>query len=297
MIDIRQLRYFVAVAETLHFSRAAERLHVTQPPLSRQVAALEKALGVRLLDRHSRQASLTRAGERFLADSKAVLAALDQACRNARLADEGELGELAIGFMMHAAYSSVPTLTRSFIAAKPQVQLRLREAVPSAILENVLNGEFDAGISFDLGPARGIGRVVIYREPLCLAVSASHPLAGKAAIPAEALVGEPLIASPPETAPTLRQALNGFFSRTDSEPVVRLETQLQQTIISLVAEGIGVALVPQSLQKLGMRGVAFCSLAEAPIVEQVLIWRMTNPNPALPHFLVVAEVGADSGAS
>src|SRR5215470_1325213 len=104
MIDIRQLRYFVAVAETLHFGRAAERLHVTQPPLSRQIALLEKELGVRLIERHSRRARLTHAGERFLADGRAALVAFDRACRNARLAQAGELGEISIGFTMHAAY-------------------------------------------------------------------------------------------------------------------------------------------------------------------------------------------------
>ena len=94
MIDIRQMRYFVVLAETLHFGHAAERLHLSQPPLSRQIAALEKELGVRLLERHSRQAALTRAGQRFLEDARAVLTSFDQACRNARLADRGELGEL-----------------------------------------------------------------------------------------------------------------------------------------------------------------------------------------------------------
>ncbi|MDE1147358.1 MAG: LysR family transcriptional regulator [Azospirillaceae bacterium] len=289
MIDIRQLRYFVAVAETLHFSRAAERLHVTQPPLSRQVAALEKELGVQLLERHSRRARLTHAGERFLADAKAVLVAFDQACRNAQLSQQGELGDLRIGFMMHAAYSSVPALTRRFMAAKPNVQLHLREVIPATLLDDILDGTFDAGITFNPGPVRGLVMRVIHREPMCLAVPADHRLAGVAPISAEMLVGEPLIAAPMSVTPTLRRSIADYFARVGATPVIRLETQLQQTIVSLVAEGIGVALVPRSLEKLGMGGVRFRDLADPPMVEHILAWREDNLNPALPHFLAVAE--------
>ena len=139
MIDIRQLRYFVAVAETLHFGRAAERLHVTQPPLSRQVAALEQELGVRLIERQSRRAVLTPAGARFLEDARQIIAALDRACRDARAWQSGDLGELTIGFMMHAAYSSVPLLTRRFATAHPDVTLHLRETLPMMLADNVID--------------------------------------------------------------------------------------------------------------------------------------------------------------
>lgn len=289
MIDIRQLRYFVAVAETLHFGRAAERLHVTQPPLSRQVAALEKALGARLIERNSRKARLTHAGERFLADSQAVLVAFDQACRNAQAANAGDLGELTVGFMMHAAYSSVPVLTRRFVAKFPDVRLHLHETMPSTILDGIIRGELDAGITFNPGRVRGLATMVIQREPMCLVVPASHPLATEEPVSAERLVDEPLIAAPADVAPSLRQAIVDYFARAGHEPVFRLETQLQQTIVSLVAEGLGVALLPRSLQKLGISGVRFCPLVDPPMVEQVLAWRPANLNPVLAHFLAVAE--------
>ena len=283
MIDIRQLRYFVAVAETLHFGRAAERLHVTQPPLSRQIAALEAELGVRLIERHSRQARLTHAGTRFLADSKAVLVSFDQACRNAKAAAAGELGELTVGFMMHAAYGSLPAVTRRFMEAHPHVQLHLRETMPVAIVEDVLRGALDAGITLNPGPVRGLATMVIDREPLCLAVPAAHPLATAGPIAAGMLRETPLIATPIEVAPSLREAITRYLG----EPTILLETQLQQTIVSLVAEGIGVALVPRSLGRLGISGVTFRPLVDPPIVEQVLAWRPANLNPALPLFLGV----------
>lgn len=292
MIDIRHMRYFVALAETLHFGQAAERLHISQPPLSRQIAALEKELGVRLLERHSRRATLTPAGRRFLEDSRAVLASFDQACRNARLADRGELGELSVGFMMHAAYTVLPGLARRFMTAYPQVRLELREALPSILAEEVLKGRHDAGIMFDLGPIRGLETRVIHREPMCLAAHRSHPLASRDAVRAEDLQGEPLIAASPEAGPTLRDALLRFCRSGGFEPAIRLEAQLQQTIVSLVAEGLGVALVPQSMRRLGVADVVFRDLADAPVVAHALAWRPGNLNPTLRPFL--REAGVES---
>ncbi|WP_108661287.1 LysR substrate-binding domain-containing protein [Acuticoccus kandeliae] len=288
MIDIRQLRYFVALAETLHFGRAAERLNVTQPPLSRQLSALEKELGVTLIERHSRRASLTHAGAQFLTDSRAVLVAFDQACRNAKRASAGEIGELTIGFMMHAAYGSVPVLARRFLAACPEVRLHLLEAVPSGLVEALREGRYDAVVTFRPEPSAGIETTVVHREPLCVAVPEAHPLAAAALVDVEMLAGEPLVAAPQHVTPTLRQAINDYFARAGLEPVVRLETQLQQTIVSLVAESIGVALVPRSVERVGVSGVRFRPLADAPVVEQVLAWRTANLNPALGHFLTVA---------
>lgn len=290
-VDIRQIRYFVTVAETLHFGRAAERLHLTQPPLSRQVAALEAALGVRLLERHSRHVRLTAAGRQLLTDGKAVLATFDRACRNAQLADAGRLGDLTIGFMVHAAYSSVPALTRRFIAAYPDVRLNLRETMPFDIVDGLQEGAIDAGVTFDPGAVRGLEKMVIHREQLCVVLNQDHHLAAKALIKVEDLAGEALIVTPSRTAPALRQAVDNCFAHAGLEPVVRMETQLQQTIVSLVAEGLGMALVPQSLRRLGVGGVVYRYLADAPWVEQVLAWRSDALNPALAPLLEVARSG------
>lgn len=289
MIDLRQMRYFVAVAETLHFGRAAERLHVSQPPLSRQVAALERALGVTLLERHSRQVRLTPAGQRFLEDAKAVLASFDEACRSARLVERGELGELHLGFMMHAALSSVPPLTRAFVSRYPHVRLHLREQLPAALVESVLKGEDDAGLGFLPGKRKGIESRPIHREPLCLAIPAEHPLAiGQGPVEAEALSGEALITVPADIVPTLRHAIDHWFAAAGVTPTIRLEVQLQHSIVSLVAESLGLALVPASLRRLGLPGVAFRALAEAPTIEQVIFWRAHSRSPALNAFLDVA---------
>jgi DNA-binding transcriptional LysR family regulator len=289
MIDIRQMRYFVALAETLHFGRAAERLHISQPPLSRQIAGLERELGVRLFERHSRRATLTHAGRRFLEDARAVLISFDQACRNARMAERGELGELSIGFMMHAAYTVLPGLARRYMAKHPGVRVELREVVPATLADAVLAGRFDAAIMFDPGPIRGLETRTIYRERLCLAVHSSHPLADHSVIRAKQLSGEPLIATPTDVAPMLREAIVGYCRSGGFEPTFRLEVALQQTIVNLVAENLGIALVPQSMGQLGIANLVHRKLEKAPTIEHVVAWRPGNLNPALQPFLAEAR--------
>ena len=290
MIDLRQFRYFVALAETLHFGRAAERLGISQPPLSRQIAALERELGVVLLERRPRQATLTYAGRRFLEDARAVLSSFDQACRNAQLAERGERGELSVGFMMHAAHTVMPGLARRFMASHPEVHVQLREVVPSSLADAVLTGRFDAAILFNPGPLRGLGIRSIHTERLCVVVREDHVLAGRALVDARQLHGEPLIAAPAEVAPLLRHLILSYCRSGGFEPVVQLETQLQQTILSLVAEGLGIALVPESMRKLGVADVVFRDLADAPVIEHVIAWRPGNLNPALRPFLAEAGV-------
>jgi DNA-binding transcriptional LysR family regulator len=285
MIDIRQMRYFVALAETLHFGRAAERLHISQPPLTRQMAALERELGVRLLARNSRRAELTPAGRRFLEDARLALATFDQACRNAQLAERGQLGTLSIGFMMHAAHTVLPRLTRRFIEAHPHAHVELREMIPDLLPDAALTGRFDAAVSFDPGPMRGLSARRIFEEPLCLAMHVGHRLAARTLIDARDLDGEALIATPPDVAPTLREAIVRFCRAGGVAPSFRLEAQLQQTIVSLVAENLGLALVPESMSKLGHPQVAFRALEGAPSVAHVVLWRSANSNPTLRPFL------------
>lgn len=285
MIDLRALQCFQAVAETLHFGRAAQRLHMTQPPLSRQIAALEKALGVTLFERDSRHVRLTAAGARFQQDTRELLIGLEQACRSARQVAAGEVGELRVGFMMHAAHSSVPPLARRFIAVHPQVQLKLREALPVALLQAVREGELDAGIGFAPADAAGLAVQPLFEEPLCVALPAGHPLARRRQLQVRQLHGEPLITAPADVVPTLREAIDACFAQAGLRPLIRLEVQLQQSIVSLVGEGLGVALVPASLRRLGVPGVVFVALKDAPRVEQVLFWREANTNPALPKLL------------
>jgi DNA-binding transcriptional LysR family regulator len=289
VIDIKPLRYFVTLAETRHFGRAAARLHLSQPPLSRQLASLESALGVKLLERNPRMVTLTAAGERFLADAKAILAAVEQAGRNARAAGRGEAGSLSLGFTMYATYSIIPAYAKRFSAAYPDVELRLREVVSHDLAAQVLDGRVDAAVAMAGSQHGDLSSRVVLREPLCVALSRQHPRArARSALRIGQLAGEPFVMTSAEVAPALRASIAAHCRQAGFEPMVRLEVQLQQTVLNMVDEGAGVALVPASMRKSRLPGVAFRPLANAPLVELVLLWSPRNRNPCLVNFLALA---------
>ena len=285
MIDFKPLRYFVTLAETRHFGRAAARLHLTQPPLSRQLAALEQTLGVTLVERSPHSVVLTAAGQRFYADAKAILAALEQAEKNAQATAHGDAGALTIGFTMCAAYSVVPAYTRAFGTAYPEVQLNLREVMSHDLAAEVLGGHIDAAIMFPIAPLRELAMRTIVSEPLCVALPRAHPRARARELKIAQLAGEPFIMPVTEVAPTLRNTIVGFCRSGGFEPDVRIEVQLQQTILSMVNEGVGIALVPDSMRKAQLADVVFRRLADAPMIEQVLAWSPASRNPCLARFL------------
>lgn len=289
MIDIRQLKYFIAVAETSHVGRAAELLNISQPPLSRQIALLEQELGAALFVRHAKGVTLTPAGEQFFIDAKSVVASLEQACRNARQVAQGKAGDLSIGFMMHAAYNIIPSLTKAFITQYPDIQLKLQEVVPGELVEQLQKGEFDAAIMMNPGLRRGLQHLPLSEESLCLALPEAHPLAKKSLINAVDLAGESQLATPQKVAPILRDAIEGYCREAGFEPTFLLETQLQQTIVSLVAEGLGIAMVPETMKKANLPGVVYRPLEQAPVVEYVILWREDNINPALRSLLEISK--------
>jgi len=288
VIDIKPLRYFVMLAETRHFGRAAARLNLSQPPLSRQLAALEASLGVTLIERSPRSVTLTAAGERFYADAKAILASVEQAVSNAQAAASGEAGKLAIGFTMCAAYNVVPGYARAFGAAYPEVALSLREVVSNDLAAQVVAGHIDAAIMFPHVPGKGLATRTILREPLCVALSRGHPRARARRLKIAQLAGEPFVLASEEVAPTLRATILEHCRSGGFEPDIRFEVQLQQTVLSLVDEGVGVALVPASMRKAQLAGVVFKPLVDAPLIEQVLAWSPGNRNPCLRRFLELA---------
>jgi DNA-binding transcriptional LysR family regulator len=285
VIDIRPLRYFVTLAETRHFGRAAARLHLSQPPLSRQLASLEAALGVRLIERSPRSVTLTAAGERFYTDAKSILAALDQAAKNARAAALGKSGELTIGFTMCAAYSVLPAYARAYGAAFPDVTLNLTEVVSNDLAPQVLNAQIDAAIMFPGPPTKGLEMRTLVTEPLCVALSSDHPHARARTLDITQLADQAFVMASEEVAPSLRATLVEHCRQGGFEPEIRYEVRLQQTVLSLVEEGVGVALVPQSMRRARLAGVVFKPLEAAPSVAQILVWSRANRNPCLERFL------------
>jgi len=289
MLDIKPLRYFVALAQARHFGRAAASLHLSQPPLSRQIAALEASLGVQLVERGPRRVTLTAAGERFYADAQAILAALEQAGKNAQAAARGDAGALTIGFTMCAAYSVLPGYARAYAAACPEVDLTLKEIVSNDLADKVLNGQVDAAIMFPAPPRPGLHVRTLFTEPLCVAMSRRHPRARARRLKIAQLRDESFVMAAAEVSPSLHDAIIGHCRAGGFEPDVRFEVQLQQTVLSLVEDGLSIALVPQSMRRAQLPGLVFRPLENAPQISQELAWSAANANPCLARFLEMAR--------
>ncbi|QWW70146.1 LysR family transcriptional regulator [Rhizobium sp. WYJ-E13] len=290
-MDTRHMRYFVALAETLHFGHAAARMNMSQPPFSRQIAAIEKRLGAKLVERNSRNVALTPAGQHFLADCRAVLDQFDAACRDVQLVAGGMKGELKLGFMMHAAHSVIPALVRLYSEARPDVRLILEERIPTDIEEMLAEGKLDAAVTFGGGPAPHLRTQLLARDRLCLIVPSGHRLADAETIGPQSLAGERLIAAPATVAPTLRTAIGLYCASGGVIPHYAFEPRLQHTIIRLVQEGLGVALIPQSLCSDLAEGVVSRVLVDAPEFDVVLCAPRAGRNPAVPE-LFEAAAGA-----
>jgi DNA-binding transcriptional LysR family regulator len=289
--ELRHLRYFVAVAEELHFGRAAQRLHISQPPLSMQIRSLEDALGVQLFHRTQRRVALTQAGEAFLREARQILERAAGSVIAAQRASRGEVGQLALGFVSHANYHVLPPLLREFRARAPDVRLQLREATSDRLLEDLPEGRVDA--AFVLPPLENpqLDHLVAWREPLVAALPARHPLAKRRGPLALAQLAEaPFILFPRRLAPQLHDDIVACCRAAGFSPRVEQEAVQMQTIVSLVSAEIGVALIPASIENLGRTGVVYRRLAQAsPQTEVLLAWRRGDALATLALFVDVAR--------
>jgi DNA-binding transcriptional LysR family regulator len=286
---LTQFRYFRALAETGNFGRAARRLHMSQPPLSRQIAALEADLGIELFERTPKGVVLTAAGTQLLADSTQVLQLVDQASRNATATARGEAGQLTMGFTMSAAYSVVPSLTRRYQRAFPNVQLRVREMMPNAMASELRDGGIDVAISFADSAPSPFETQVLLREPLQLVLPEQHPLARTRKLKVESLKAERFLITPRAQVPVLYDAIVQRCEAAGFTPLIGLEVYLQQTIVNFVAEGLGIAMVPASMRRSQIAGARFRAIDAPPVVDQVLMWSGTNRNPCLAGFLATCR--------
>ena len=279
--EIRQLRYFVAVAERLHFGRAAQALHISQPPLSRAIRSLEQRVGVPLLARSRRHVELTAEGTRFLDEARRTLAHLERAVLELQGMAAGEQGRLRIGFVSLADYGVLPGLLKSFKTARPGVKLALREMLSPEQAIALGAGELDFGLL--LPPVAGgerLDHLVVQRERFVAALPARHRLArGSGRLAIGALAGEPLVMVPREIAPGLYDIVTGLAARAGISLNVAQEAIQMQTVVSLVSSGLGAAIVPASVANLGRRGVTYRELADRhPRLDLWLAW----PRGALP---------------
>lgn len=291
-MDLRRLRYFVAVAEELHFGRAARRLNVSQPPLSVQIRTLEREVGAPLLIRTQRRVELTEAGRVLLEEARRLLGQAEAAVIHARRAAEGAVGRLAIGFVSTVDYSILPPLVRRFRQKHPGIALKLLELTGDRQQALLQSGELDLGLSILPSPSPRLTMRPVFREPLIAAVPANHHLAGRRRTTLLSLAVEPFIQFPRESAPGLYDLAIAACQKAGFTPHLAQEAIQMQTILGLVAAGLGVAVVPHCMSKLQRPDVRYLTLdARGFEVETVALWHSENRAPALTA--LIAELPAD----
>ncbi|MFB4277558.1 MULTISPECIES: LysR family transcriptional regulator [unclassified Nonomuraea] len=287
-MNLQQLRYAVALAEELNFGRAALREGVRQPPFSQQIGKLEEELGVQLFERTTRQVRLTPAGEAFVAEARTSLAHAELAAEAARRAGRGEAGRLAIGFVGSATNLTLPRVLRRFRARYPAVQVELRELTTAQQAEELRQGLLDVGLLH--APLAGaaaemLSTRTVARELLLAALPSGHPLATRTPLPAAALAGEPFVMFPRRYGPGLYDQITAVARAAGFEPGIVQEAVQMQTIVGLVAAGIGVSIVPESVARLRRGDVVFRPLSpETRVVTLDVTWRTGDPNPLVRNF-------------
>ena len=287
-LELRQLRYFVTVAEELHFGRAAVRLHMTQPPLSQAIAALEDGLGTALFLRNRRTVALTPAGSALLPEARRILSEAALLPDVARRAASGAAGRLALAFITSADYSVLPPFLRRYSERYPGVHLTLQEATSDVQVDELLRGRIDAGLLIPPLPDRARGELdymKVLDEPLILCAPTGL-LRKKGAVALRNLPPLPLIIFPREISPALHDAILSCFRAAGITPAIGQQAIQMQTIVSLVSAGMGLALVPQSVSNLMRPGVEYRALTDpTPLVETGIAWRRDNVSPVLQGFL------------
>jgi DNA-binding transcriptional LysR family regulator len=288
--EIWQLRYFLAVAERLHFGRAAQALHISQPPLSRAIRGLEERLGVTLFARTRRRVELTSEGARLLEETRRTLSQLERIALELRGMAAGEQGRLRLGFVSLADYGVLPGLLKAFKAARPGVSLALREMLSPEQAAALVAGDLDFGLL--LPPVAGdLEHLVVQSEKFVAALPARHAAARRGGrVAMRDLAGEAFVMVPREIAPGLYDIVAGLAERAGFSLQLAQEAIQMQTVVSLVSSGLGVAIVPASIANLGRRGVVYRELADAhPRLDLWLAWRRGELGATARDFLAHAR--------
>jgi DNA-binding transcriptional LysR family regulator len=282
MFELFQLRCFVVVAEELHFSRAATRLFMTQPPLSRQIQLLEHAIGVRLLERSTRAVTLTTAGQSFYLNARQLLKQADAAAIEARRIDTGQAGRVTLGFTAVAGYDLIPELLFAAKSALPQLDIVLKEMVSLDQIAALSSNVIDIGFIRPLSTQDSFSSALLLAEPLLLAVHASNPLARKRKIVPADLRSEPLIMHSPDEGKYFYNLITALLTSAGVHPSYVQYLEQNHTILSLVRKGLGAAIVPASARHLQFPNVVFKPLWKSEIQAEIyLVWRPDSHNPAL----------------
>lgn len=253
-IEIRHLRYFIAVAEELHFGRAAQRLHIAQPPLSQQIRRLEEMLGHALFLRTSRDVRLTAAGEELLERSRHTLAKIDADLSATQRIGRGEAGALTVGFIGSGMLTALPRMLGRYRRKFPQVDLQLREFYTTRLVEALLEGTVDIGFLRDAGPVDGLDVEVVASEPFVVGLPRKHPLVAEKTVSVKSLQHEPFVLFARSYGSVAWQKTVGICEAHGFLPRVVQEAPQWLTIMTLVGAGLGVTIAPACVEKLNVEG-------------------------------------------
>jgi DNA-binding transcriptional LysR family regulator len=296
-MEFRQLQLFIAVAEELHFGRAAARIGMAQPPFSQQIRRLETELGVELLTRTSRRVALTAAGARLLEEARALLARRTDVVHAVRQAASGEEGTLRVGFAASSAFGVLPDIVSRFRKRFPKVKLELNDSETLEVTAALASGALDLAIL--RGPLRHEGLTIerLLRERFVLALPARHPRARQQVIALSSLANEPFVLFPRHSAPGLHDLVTSMCLAAGFSPNIHQEASSWPSVVGMVEAGLGLTIAPASSRALCPKGVVFRALSGAPgLAELVVAFPGPRPSPAAQHFRVLAhEVVAQSG--
>jgi DNA-binding transcriptional LysR family regulator len=296
-MELRQLRYFVAVAEELHFGRAARRMNITQPPLSQQIIALERELEVQLFLRAGSGVQLTVAGSRFLEHARSVLRQVSQGVRSAQRAASGEIGELSIGFVGSLAFTYVPRVIQVFVRRYPDITLLLNELTIAEQIEALQDSRLQVGLLRPPVSAPELDSETLLTEPFIVAIPSDHALASLDEIPVHSLRGQPLIMVPSRFGLRYNSQVLSMFHRAGFNPTVAQEIRHLNAAIGLVSAGLGLTILPESLGVVQVPGVVYRPITGSQEGAEIgIAWRWGDPSPTVARFREVARevVGAGS---
>jgi DNA-binding transcriptional LysR family regulator len=289
-MDLKRLKYFVTVAEELHFGRAAKRLHITQPPLSQQIQLLEHELGMMLFHRTRRRVELTSIGKVFLGEARALLKQSEDAVARTRRVQRGESGRLSIGWMPWSVLTPLPMMIREFCQRFPEVHLDIHSLSAESQLEAIQEGTIDAGFVLwisDFGLPAGTGRLkteIVLKPPLVVVVPQTHRFASAGRVELAELANEPYILFKRESGQVFYDYVISFYQRNGLRLNIRHEADHPSTVLGLVAAGLGITILPFTSTH-AIPGVVCCDLpAASPQLEIALTWRPQNDSALLANF-------------
>ncbi len=294
-IELRHLRYFVAVAEELHFGRAAERLHLAQPPLSQQIRRLEAMLGYALFARTSRSVTLTAAGLSYLERARRTLRNVQRDIEETRSVARGDVGSLHVGFVGSGMLASLAAIFRAFREASPGVALHLHESFTAKVADGLENGSLDAGILRDGDATPGVSTEVIFSERYVAVLPVEHALAGRKSLSPAALRGEPFVYYPRSAGARAFEKPLAIFEQHGFRPVIVQEASHWLTILRLVGAGLGVSVAPECVRRLNLRDVVCLPLRGATAKSTIeLAYRTGDARPVVARFAAIARAGGGS---